>query len=62
MASGYEKADCGVDPNEGWGPPNPTADHVLTVAVFGYAAFMIWQQVKGVRDLIRTIFLWSEYP
>lgn len=22
MASGYEKADCGVDPNEGWGRPS----------------------------------------
>jgi hypothetical protein len=30
MASGHEKAACGVDPNTGWGKPRPVRSAILT--------------------------------
>lgn len=31
MASGYEKAECGVDPNEGWGRPSRVENIALSL-------------------------------
>lgn len=31
MASGYEKADCGVDPNTGWRKPSASFNFWITV-------------------------------
>jgi len=41
MASGYEKADCGVDPNKGWGKPN-RRDRWLSVLFLVIAVPMAW--------------------
>ena len=33
MASGYEKAECGVDLNEGWGRPSRVENAVQWIVV-----------------------------
>ena len=36
MASGYEKAACGVDPRNGWGKPSRRENAILnTIGVLG---------------------------
>lgn len=49
MASGYEKAACGVDPRNGWGAVDPAASHngrvIDTVIIAGgwaVAACKVW--------------------
>lgn len=45
MASGYEKADCGVDPSNGWGKPGwmdsaiPAAFALVQIAGYAYLIY-----------------------
>jgi hypothetical protein len=55
MASGYEKAACGVDPNTGWGDPRPVRSAILTgVAVaatlvhYGCLLWALWRALVAV--------------
>lgn len=41
MASGYEKAACGVDPNEGWGRPSRLENAVQWIVVFLAVALLL---------------------
>ena len=54
MASGYEKADCGVDPNTGWGNNEPRSlkDTLSEFALLTFA----WGVTFGplVYHIIRT--------
>ena len=34
MASGYEKAACGIDPNTGWNSPEPDASPFARIRTF----------------------------
>lgn len=34
MASGYEKADCGIDPNSGWAAPTRRHGRVVTAIIW----------------------------
>lgn len=55
MASGYEKAECGItDPNLGWrgGPPAPVADAFIWAFVLAGGALQLWAMVQGVRYLL----------
>ena len=54
MASGYEKAACGVDPNKGWGKPSRqerwlTALVPVTamLVVCGGMALRLWRALVG---------------
>ena len=54
MASGYEKAACGVDPNKGWGKPSRRerwlTDLVPAIAVLvvcGGVALALWRVLGG---------------
>jgi hypothetical protein len=41
MASGYEKAACGVDPNKGWGKPT-RRDRWLSLLYLVIALPLLW--------------------
>jgi hypothetical protein len=52
MASGYEKAACGVDPNTGWGGPRPVRSAILTgvavaAAIFHYGS-LFWSFIQAL--------------
>lgn len=46
MASGYEKAACGIDPNTGWGKPRPVQSAILTcvavIAALLHYGWLFW--------------------
>ena len=52
MASGYEKAACGVDPNTGWGKPRPVLSAILTgvaIAVaFLHYGWLVWSFIRAL--------------
>lgn len=45
MASGYEKSDCGVDVERGWGEPNRLENCIQFLV--GIAGLMLWICVFG---------------
>lgn len=54
MASGYEKAVCGVDPNYGWGKPRPI-DRFWEAFVFTLGVLVYWPTISAVFGLARSI-------
>jgi hypothetical protein len=54
MASGYEKAACGVDPNKGWGKPSrrerwftALVPAIAVLVVCGGIALSLWRALVG---------------
>lgn len=54
MASGYEKAACGVDPNDGWGEPRPI-DRFWEALAIGFGVVPNWPTVSAVFALVRVM-------
>jgi hypothetical protein len=52
MASGYEKHACGVDPNTGWGKPQPVRSAILTgvaiAAAFLHHGWLFWSFIEAL--------------
>ncbi len=53
MSSGYEKADCGVDPNEGWGP-SPSKAETTIMAIVAWM-FGIICTIAPILTLIKLL-------
>lgn len=47
MASGYEKADCGVKEGGGWGVPSRLESALIVVVALGLALLKWWWLVAA---------------
>lgn len=54
MASGYEKAECGQDPNNGWTTPKRRQGRITTAIIWS-AAMVGWFFTSPTGSAIRTM-------
>lgn len=52
MASGYEKAACGVDPSTGWGKPSRRESWAMTALALLFSTPFVLGAILSVRGLL----------